>query len=87
MDWFQFSYTGDLVGAYVAPASMVLVWSVVSEGETFFFPTLMHLRWSYPGAYAPLPKYMMGPPETDYYNYQPVVGRLRAGTVTHVCRR
>ena len=33
LDWLQFAYTADRAGAYVAPASTVLVPSAVSEPQ------------------------------------------------------
>ena len=33
LDWLQFAYTADRAGAYVAPASTVLVPSAVAQGE------------------------------------------------------
>ena len=36
LDWFQFSYTKDWMGAYMAPASTVLVQSMVLEGDPIF---------------------------------------------------
>ena len=33
LDWFQFLYTEDWTRAYMAPASTVLVQSLVSEGD------------------------------------------------------
>ena len=43
----QFSYNGDRVGAYVAPASTVLAQSVISEGGKFFPMILLHLQILY----------------------------------------
>ena len=36
LDWLQFTYTADKAGAYVAPASTVLVRSTVAEGDDLF---------------------------------------------------
>ena len=36
LDWLQFAYTADRTGAYVAPASMVLVQSTVLEEDPLF---------------------------------------------------
>ena len=36
LDWLQFSYTTDRTGAYMAPASMVLVQSAVVESDALF---------------------------------------------------
>ena len=36
LNWIQLYYTADSKGAYVAPASTVLVPSVVSEGDPIF---------------------------------------------------
>ena len=44
--------TGYQAGAYVAPASMYLVRSVLAEGEPIFAPALCHLQELYSGAYA-----------------------------------
>ena len=47
----QFPYTADREGAYVAPASTVLVPSVVVEGDDLFATLLTHLRRRYPEVY------------------------------------
>ena len=52
LDWIQFAYTADRTGAYVAPASTVLVPSAVSEGDPLFQATWRHLLHQFPGAYA-----------------------------------
>ena len=48
LDFLQFAYTADRAGAYVAPASMVLVPLAVVEGEDLFGALLAHLRRRYP---------------------------------------
>ena len=53
LDWLQFYYTVDRTGAYVAPASTVLVQSTVVEGNTLFPAYFKHLRKCYPGDYDP----------------------------------
>ena len=47
LDWLQFTYTKDRAGAYVAPASTVLVQSAVAEGDELFPALLVHLRRIY----------------------------------------
>ena len=51
LDWLRFTYTKDRVGAYVAPASTVLVLSVVAEGDDLFPALLAHLWRRYPEVY------------------------------------
>ena len=51
LGWLQFTYTADRAGAYVAPASMVLVPSAVAEGDNLFSALLAHLRRRYPEVY------------------------------------
>ena len=51
LDWLQFAYTADRAGAYVEPASTVLVPSAVAEGEDLFGALLAHLRRRYPEVY------------------------------------
>ena len=51
LNWLQFAYTADRAGAYVAPASTVLVPSAVAEGEDLFGALLAHLRRRYPEVY------------------------------------
>ena len=51
LDFLQFAYTADKAGAYVAPASTVLVPPAVSEGEDVFAALLAHLRKRYPEVY------------------------------------
>ena len=51
LDWLQFAYTADRAGAYVAPASTVLVLSAVAEGGELFCVLLAHLRRRYPEVY------------------------------------
>ena len=51
LDWLQFTYTADRAGAYVAPASTVLVPSAVAEGDDLFPALLAHLRRRYPEVY------------------------------------
>ena len=51
LDWLQFAYTADRVGAYVAPASTVLVQSAIAEGDNLFPVLLSHLRRQYPEVY------------------------------------
>ena len=52
IDWIQFAYTADRTGAYVAPASTVLVPSAVSEGDPLFPAICRHLMRRFSGAYA-----------------------------------
>ena len=51
LDWLQFAYTADRAGAYVAPASTVLVQYAVSEGDDLLAALLAHLRRQYPEVY------------------------------------
>ena len=51
LDFLQFAYTADRVGAYVAPASTVLVPSAVPEGDNLFGALLAHLRRRYSEVY------------------------------------
>ena len=51
LDWLQFAYTADRVGAYVAPASTVLVPSAVAVGDDLFPAILAHLRRRFPEVY------------------------------------
>ena len=51
LDWLQFAYTADRAGAYVAPASTVLVSLAIAEGEDLFGVLLAHLRRRYPEVY------------------------------------
>ena len=51
LGFLQFAYTADRAGAYVAPASTVLVPSAVAEGEDLFGALLTHLRRRYPEVY------------------------------------
>ena len=53
LDYLQFVYTADRVGAYVAPASTVLAQSVIAEGDKIFPGILSHLRRMYPEVYGP----------------------------------
>ena len=53
LDWLQFAYTADRAGAYVAPASTVLVRSAVAEGVELFPALLAHLGRLYPEVYGP----------------------------------
>ena len=43
-EWLQLTYTVNQGGAYVAPASTVLVQSAVAEGDDLFPALLGHLR-------------------------------------------
>ena len=36
LDWLQFTYTADQVGAYVAPASTLIDQSAIAEGANYF---------------------------------------------------
>ena len=72
LDLLHFAYTGDRTGDYMVNASTIIIQSVVSEGGPILYPTLMHLRRSYPRAYAPLPTSTIAPPGPDYANYQPI---------------
>ena len=49
LDWIQFAYTADRMGAYVAPASTVLVPSVSSKGDPLFPDIWRHLLRHFPG--------------------------------------
>ena len=70
LDWIKFDYTGDWTGNYMAPSSTVLVRFMVWQGDPLFYPTLLHLRRSYPRAYDPLPTSTTPtPPSPDYTNY------------------
>ena len=51
LDWLQFAYTTDRSGAYVAPASTVLVQYTVAEGGELFPALLAHLRRRYTEVY------------------------------------
>ena len=51
LDWLQFAYTADRVGAYVAPASTFFVPSAVAEGDDLFPALLAHLMRQYPEVY------------------------------------
>ena len=53
LNWLQFSYTTDRTGAYMAPASMVLVQSAVVELDALFTAYFQQLCKCYPRAYAP----------------------------------
>ena len=53
LNWLQFAYTTDRVGAYVAPASTLLAQSMVAEGGEIFPALLAHLRRLYPEVYGP----------------------------------
>ena len=90
LDWLHFSYTWDQTGAYLAPASTVLVRSVLAEGEPLFAPALQHLWWRYPGSYAPSTRSTLGPSGPDYVSeivvadtilmeYNPLARRPSAG--------
>ena len=50
--WLQFSYTAYRTGSYMAPASKVLVQSVVMEGGEIFLAFYWHLRKLYLGLYS-----------------------------------
>ena len=39
-DWIKFTYTGERMGAYVAPASTYLFWYVLADGDLIFAPAL-----------------------------------------------
>ena len=52
LDWLQFTYTKDRAGAYVAPASTVLVQSAVMEGDELSLAFYRNLWKIYPRAYA-----------------------------------
>ena len=52
LDWLQFTYTSDRAGAYVVPASTVLVQSALAEGGDLFPALLSHLRRQYPEVYS-----------------------------------
>ena len=54
-DWLHLSYTADRTGAYMEPASTVLVLSAVLEGDPLFPAIWRHLLHRFPGAYAPNP--------------------------------
>ena len=51
LDWFQFAYTADQAGAYVAPVSTVLAQTAVAEGDELFPALLTNLRRRYPEVY------------------------------------
>ena len=51
LNWLQFAYTANRAGAYVAPASTVLVQSAVAEGDKLFLALLAYLRRRYPEVY------------------------------------
>ena len=53
LNWLQFAYTADRIGAYVAPASTVFVLSAVLEGDPIFPAFWQHLLRHFPGAYDP----------------------------------
>ena len=63
--WLQFSYTAYRTGSYMAPASKVLVQSVVVEGGEIFLAFCWHLRKLYLGPYSPS---TLGPgPDYTFY--------------------
>ena len=53
LKWIQLDFTGDREGAYMVPASMVLVWFVLVEWEPIFAPVLDNLWRCFPRAYPP----------------------------------
>ena len=54
LNWLQFAYTADRVGAYVAPESTVLVQSAIAEGDELFPACQKHLQRLYPEVYIPV---------------------------------
>ena len=52
LDWLKFAYMSDRAGAYVAPASTVLVLLAVAEGEDLFGTLLANLRRRCPDVYS-----------------------------------
>ena len=72
-DWLQFAYTTDRTGSYVAPASVVLAQSPVTEGDPIFPAIWRHLL-CYSGAYTP-PTSTIGPPGPEYSDFSPI-GRV-----------
>ena len=53
LNWFQFTYTVDRAGAYVAPAYMVLAQSDIADGGKLFPVILSHLHILYLEVYVP----------------------------------
>ena len=81
IDCLRFAYTEYHTWAYVAPASMVVVRSMVLGLDLLFYLNLRHLRRSYPGAYAPISLHLQSPPPGMIMLITPqLVGRLSAGT-------
>ena len=68
LDWLPFMYTADRKGAYLAPASTVLVPSTVLEGDPLFHAFWRHILSRFPGAYTltPTTLALLGP---DYLGY------------------
>ena len=68
LDWLQFAYTADRTGAYVVPASTVLVSSVVLEGDPLFPAFWRDLLRRFPGAYSTTPT-TRGPLVPEFLGY------------------
>ena len=66
LNWLQFAYTGDWMGAYVYPASTKFNFITISEGEPLFSPALRRLQNLYTGAYARGYTSTIGPLDPDY---------------------
>ena len=66
LNWLQFAYTGDWMGAYVYPASTKFNFITISEGEPLFSPALRRLQNLYTGAYTRGYTSTIGPLDPDY---------------------
>ena len=51
LDWFQFAYTADQAGDYMAPVSTVLDQYAIAEGDELLPSILLHIRRLYPEVY------------------------------------
>ena len=52
LEWFQFAYTGDRSGEYVAPGLSNVTFHTPEEGVSLFALDLQRICTLYPGAYA-----------------------------------
>ena len=82
IDWLQSAYTTDRAGYYVAPASMVLSQSAVTEGDELFPALLAYLRRRYTEVYGSAVVTSLGP-ERREIQIREGEG-LRGGTSVHI---
>ena len=66
LNWLQFSYTGDRLGAYRAPGYTELEFDTLSEGDLLFALVLYRLQNLYPESYARRSTSTIGPLGLEY---------------------